>query len=77
MGTDTRGHGYHHIRVHKVTVAKYPFIISGYPFSYLPRAHDGFYPHIPAGTDFFSTPSLVCKEGPRVLLPSHENGRTL
>jgi len=31
----------------------------GYPFSYLPRAHDGFYRRVPAGMGIFAIPKCV------------------
>ena len=30
----------------------------GYPFSYPPRAHDGFYQWVPVGMGIFVTPTL-------------------
>jgi len=31
----------------------------GYPFSYPPRAHDGFYPQVPMGMGIFATPNCI------------------
>jgi hypothetical protein len=47
MGMGTRGYGYNQIRVriHIIMCNQIPiYYTRGYPFSYPPRARDGFYP---------------------------------
>jgi len=55
----TRGYGYNQIRVyvHIIIGSQIPvYYTRGYPFSYLPRARDGFYPRVPVGMGIFATP---------------------
>jgi len=56
----TRGYEYNQIRVRIHIIMGNQILIyytRGYPFSYPPRARDGFYPRIPMGMGIFVTPT--------------------
>jgi len=56
----TRGYGYNQICVctHIIMGNQIPvYYTRGYPFSYLLRARDGFYPRVPVGMGIFATPT--------------------
>jgi len=56
----TRGYGYNQIcvHVHIIIGSQIPvYYTRGYPFSYTPRARDGFYPRVPVAWVFL--PPLV------------------
>jgi len=58
----TRGYGYNQIRVcvHIIMSSQIPFYYTRrFPFSYPPRARDGFYPRVPVGMSIFATPKSL------------------
>jgi len=57
----TRGYEYNQIRIgiNIIMGSQIPiYYTRGYPFSYTPRARDGFYPRVPLGMVIFATPTL-------------------
>ena len=61
----THGYGYNQIRVciHIITRSQIPvYYTRRYPFSYPPRARDGFYPQISVDMGIFVTPYIITNQ---------------
>jgi len=59
MGTRVYRYNQIRVRVHITMGSQIPvYYIRGYPFSYLLRARDGFYPRVPVDMSIFATPKM-------------------
>jgi len=57
MGTSRYGYNQIYVHIHIIMGSQIPiYYTSKYPFSYPPRAHDGFYSRVPMGMCIFATP---------------------